>query len=121
MAFAADSSGTGPAPVPVTPPAPAPTPPAPDVTPPIITSATGPKKISVKKRAKFSFAANEVGSFRCKVGSREFQPCTSPYTAPKLGAGHYVFYVQVVDATGNPSALKQVGFSVKKPPKPKKR
>jgi hypothetical protein len=116
------SAGSSPQPpAPPKPPTPAPAPvPTPDTVPPAITGAQGTKSTSVKKHAKFNFGASEASTFICKVDNRKFQPCTSPFTAPKLGAGHHDFYVQAYDAAGNPSPVTKLGFQVKKPASQKK-
>lgn len=117
LQFAVDSSGTG-----APPPPPPPPPPPKDTTAPTFTGVSGSKSISIKGQAKFAFSANETSTFLCRVDAREFQPCTSPFTAPRLRAGHHTFSVQAIDAAGNPSAVSSVGFNVKKPkPKPKHR
>jgi hypothetical protein len=114
LQFAVDSSGTGPPPPPPPPP---PAPPA-DTTPPAFTALRGNKIVSVQGRARFNFAASETSTYMCRVDGRPFRPCTSPFAAPRLGAGHHTFSVQAFDAAGNPSTVSEVGFRVKKP-KPK--
>jgi hypothetical protein len=110
--FAVDSSGTGAPPT-----EPPPTPPK-DTTPPALTSIGGAQKIAPKKRAKFTFASNEAGTFVCQIDKRGFQPCTSPFTAPRLKAGHHTFLIQAIDSAGNGSSVTSYGFFVKKQPKP---
>jgi hypothetical protein len=114
------SAGSAPQPPPPPPVTPLPITPAPDTVPPAVVGAKGTKSVSPKKRAKFTFAASETSTFKCKVDGREFRPCTSPFTAPKLGPGHHTFVVQAFDATGNPSPVKKIGFQVKKPAAHKK-
>jgi hypothetical protein len=111
------SAGSSPQPPPPTPPAPTLATPAPtaDTVAPAVIGLKGSRKVSVTKHAKFSFGASETSTFLCKIDSGKFRPCTSPFTAPKLGAGHHSFFVQAYDAAGNPSPVSKVGFQVKKP------
>lgn len=93
-----------------------------DTTPPAFASVKGNKLVTVRGRARFNFAATEAGiTFKCRVDAREFEPCTSPFAAPRLRAGHHTFTVQAFDAAGNPSAVTEVGFRVKKPAVHKRR
>jgi hypothetical protein len=46
----------------------------------------------------FRFGANETGStFECKLDSKPFKPCRSPFTATKLSLGHHRFEVRARD------------------------
>lgn len=107
-------------PVTAPPAAPAPAPPAP--TPPALTGVKGAKVLASGKRAKFSFGSTSPGAtFVCRVDGKAFRPCSSPFTAPKLGAGHHTFSVQAVDASGLRSPVSKVGFKVKPAPSHKKK
>jgi hypothetical protein len=108
-----------PTPTPAPTPAPAPAP-APDTTPPALTGIKGATAVSNKKGAKFTFGSSEAASFVCRVDNRAFRPCTSPFKAPKLGAGHHTFSVQAIDAAGNRSPVSKTGFQVEKPATHKK-
>jgi hypothetical protein len=87
----------------------------------VIVGATGTKVLSTRKGARFTFGASEPSSFICRIDSREFQPCTSPFKAPRLRPGHHTFDVQAIDPAGNPSPVTSFGFQVKKPARHKKR
>lgn len=110
--FVSASSGSAPEP-PQSPP-PSPPQPAPDTTPPTLVGVGGTHTTTTKKRAKFRFSANEAARFQCKVDGGEYKPCTSPFVAPKLRPGQHKFFVQAIDAAGNPSTVKVITFRVKK-------
>jgi Bacterial Ig-like domain len=68
--------------------------------PPDTTFGTAPKKTR-KRRPRFTFTASELGvSFRCKLDSRSFVSCTSPFRPPKLSLGSHVLRVEAVDPSG---------------------
>jgi hypothetical protein len=49
----------------------------------------------------FRFAADESGSsFQCKLDSKPFRPCRSPFTAAKLSLGQHTFKVRARDDSG---------------------
>jgi hypothetical protein len=49
----------------------------------------------------FRFVADESGStFRCKLDSRPFKSCRSPFTSAKLSFGRHTFKVRARDASG---------------------
>lgn len=49
----------------------------------------------------FRFAADETGStFQCKLDSKPFRNCHSPFTSAKLSLGHHTFRVRARDASG---------------------
>jgi hypothetical protein len=49
----------------------------------------------------FRFGADEAGStFQCKLDSKPFRPCRSPYTAAKLSLGPHTFKVRARDDSG---------------------
>jgi hypothetical protein len=102
---------TSPAPTPAPP-----APPAPAPTPPTLTGVSGLKVVKAGRRAKFDFGSITPGAtFLCQIDSRPFLPCTSPFKAPRLGAGHHTFSVQAVDPNGLQSTISKAGFIVKKP------
>ena len=89
---------------PVVPPIPV-VPPTEDKTAPETEIEKGPKKKSVKRKAKFEFSANESGaSFECNLdGNLGFSPCSSPATV-KVALGKHSFTVRAIDAAGNVDA-----------------
>jgi hypothetical protein len=87
-----------------------------DVTPP--DTAIGKRLLSTaKRRATFHFQSSEPGStFRCKLDSHPFAPCSSPQTYKHLKPGRHTFKVAAIDAAGNrdpwPAAAQ---FTISKP------
>src|SRR5262249_51840298 len=54
------------------------------------------------RRIRFRFSTAEPGaSFACRLDRRPFQPCRSPVTFARLGAGSHRFAVKATDAAGN--------------------
>ncbi len=80
-------------------------PPPPDKTAPETEIDKGPKKKTQKRKAKFTFSANEAGAkFECNLdGNLGFSPCSSPVTV-KVGLGKHSFTVRAIDAAGNVDA-----------------
>jgi hypothetical protein len=73
-----------------------------DTTAPETTIGKKPKKKTYKKRASFTFTANEPGvSFLCKLDKKPAAPCTSPYKKKVRKPGKHTFSVQAVDTAGN--------------------
>lgn len=59
-----------------------------------------PAKLTKKRKAKFTFTSNEVGSrFECKLDRKSFRACASPYKK-KVKVGKHRFQVRAVDAQG---------------------
>jgi len=68
--------------------------------PPESTITKGPKKTR-KRKPKFKFTSNEPGAtFQCKLDKRQFAPCVSPFTTPKLKSGKHKLQVRAVGAGG---------------------
>ena len=64
---------------------------------------------TTKTRAKIRFSSTEVGStFKCKVDSKGYKPCTSPLKLKNLKVGKHKVLIVATDAAGNkdPKALK---------------
>jgi hypothetical protein len=56
---------------------------------------------TTKRRVKIRFSATEAGStFQCKLDSRKWRGCSSPYSTPKLQLGKHVFRLKVTGPTG---------------------
>jgi hypothetical protein len=76
-----------------------------------------PPRRSKRRRAKFAFRSSVAGSsFRCKVDSRRYRPCTSPVSY-KLKPGHHVFRVIAVGPTGVAGRPATSRFTIRKPGK----
>ncbi|HYQ79643.1 MAG TPA: Ig-like domain-containing protein [Solirubrobacterales bacterium] len=59
-----------------------------------------PPKLTMKRKAKFTFASNEPGArFECKLDKKPFRACASPYKK-KVKVGKHKFQVRAVDAQG---------------------
>jgi N-acetylglucosamine-6-sulfatase len=55
------------------------------------------------RRVKFTFSADELSSFRCRLDKRDWRPCSSPKHV-RIGKGHHTFRVAAVDGAGNRDA-----------------
>jgi tripartite motif-containing protein 71 len=74
-----------------------------DTTPPDTTIATGSSGPTRDATPTYTFTATEGNStFRCKVDSHAFAPCSSPKTTGRLADGLHTFYVRATDLAGNP-------------------
>jgi len=65
----------------------------------------------------FRFASSVAGSlYLCRLDSRPFRRCRSPFTAPRLGFGRHVFKVKArtPDGTTDPSPASY-GFTIVRP------
>jgi len=68
--------------------------------PPVTQLKKHPLARTTKRKAKFTFSANEPNSrFECKLDGKPFKPCTSPFKK-KVGLGRHKFKVRAVDAQG---------------------
>lgn len=80
-------------------------PPPGDTTAPQTTISKGPKKKTRKKKARFTFNADEAGSgFACKLDAAPFTSCSSPQGYKRLKKGKHTFSVVATDAAGNADA-----------------
>ncbi len=62
----------------------------------------------------FRFTADRaVAGFRCKVDSRPFRRCDSPFTTTKLAPGTHRFAVRAVGAEGSGGDVTSFGFTVR--------
>ncbi|UJA19073.1 hypothetical protein HJD18_01865 [Thermoleophilia bacterium SCSIO 60948] len=86
--------------------------PPPDTTPPE-TTTKGADARTIRSRklpvsVKFEFSSSEPGSsFRCKLDSGAYKPCTSPKRFT-IGRGVHRVYVKATDAAGNEDATAAV-------------
>jgi hypothetical protein len=73
-----------------------------------------PPRRTTDRTPTFRFAADEAGStFQCKLDSKPFRACRSPFTAKQLSLGHHTFKVRARDDSGalDPSPATY-GFAV---------
>jgi len=66
-----------------------------------------PPRRTSDRTPSFRFGADEAGSsFQCKLDSKPFKPCRSPYTSVRLAPGRHTFKVRARDKSGklDPSA-----------------
>lgn len=76
---------------------------APDSTPPETTITAGPPKRTTKRLVTFRFESSEPRStFDCRVDSRQFSDCISPFRTPRLSFGKHTFEVTATDEAQNP-------------------
>jgi hypothetical protein len=76
-----------------------------------------PPKRSRDRTPTFRFGADETAvAFECRIDSRPFRACRSPFTAGRLGLGHHLFRVRARDDSGlaDPSPATY-GFAVMRP------
>ena len=75
----------------------------PETTPPETTITGGPSGDTADSTPTFTFVSSEGSgsTFTCQVDSGPAVACSSPHTAPPLGAGAHVFSVYARDAAGN--------------------
>jgi subtilisin-like proprotein convertase family protein len=61
-----------------------------------------------RRKARITFAASEDATFRCKVDTKAWRPCTSPLRLKNLKVGKHTVLVVAVDRAGNadPTPLK---------------
>lgn len=67
---------------------------------PETTILTGPNNPTNKRKAKFTFEANEAATFQCKLDNRQFQNCTSPKRFQNLDPGRHKVQVVATDLVG---------------------
>ncbi|HSI79127.1 MAG TPA: hypothetical protein VK919_00610, partial [Solirubrobacterales bacterium] len=88
-----------------------------DATPPQTTILSGPgRKAKARGKIRFTFSSNEPGStFSCRLNSKPFRPCSSPFKRRLKKPGRYRFQVRATDAVGHvdPTPAKRA-FKVKR-------
>jgi large repetitive protein len=72
-----------------------------DTTAPIASITSQPSNPSSVKSPSFAFAANEAGTFECKLDAAAFAACVSPKGYTNLGDGSHTFTVRAIDGAGN--------------------
>ncbi len=75
-------------------------PPPPDCDPPQTTLTKTPPKKTRRARVTFKFEADEASTFQCRLDSRPFRACVSPYR-PRVKRGKHVFQVVATDTPLN--------------------
>jgi hypothetical protein len=81
---------------------------------PATTLSGRPPRRSRDRTPTFRFRADEADvNFECRIDSRPFRPCSSPFTARHLSVGHHLFRVRARDDSGlaDPSPASY-GFAV---------
>lgn len=82
----------------------------------LITKA--PKRKGTKRVVKVEFTANPVtgATFECQIDSGDFQPCTSPFTTPKLKYGKHTIQVKATGPGGTDATPATTGtFKIVRP------
>jgi large repetitive protein len=75
-----------------------------DTTAPETTLSSKPKSVTTATAATFAFAANETGTFECRLDGAPFALCASPKRYARLGRRNHRFEVRAIDAVGNADA-----------------
>jgi hypothetical protein len=69
--------------------------------PPETSLSQKPPKRTHDSTPSFRFSASEAGSsFECRIDSKPFRACKSPFTAKRLAPGHHRFSVRARDSSG---------------------
>lgn len=93
-------------------PAAEPTPPAADTRAPIAKFKSKPKKTTTKRKARFTFSADEPATFQCKLDRGKFRPCKSPFTKT-VRRGKHTLTVVPTDQAGNKGKPVKASWNVK--------
>ncbi len=88
------------------------TPPAPDTRKPIVKLKSKPKKSSTKRKARFTFSADETATFQCKLDGGKFKTCKSPFSKT-LKPGSHKLTIVATDQAGNKSNPVKFTWNVK--------
>jgi Trypsin len=83
----------------------------PETTPPTTEIAKHPKKKTTKRKARFTFGANEESSFQCKLDKGTFKSCSSPFKQ-RVSPKRHKFQVQAVDVQGNVGTVDKFKWRV---------
>jgi hypothetical protein len=80
---------------------------------PTATINIGPgKKLRERKALLYFSSDDDSAAFECQVDDGTFNPCSSPYTTPKLSYGNHTVSVRAKDAAQNASAVDSLTFRV---------
>lgn len=88
----------------------------PDTTPPVTTITVAPPPFSSSASGSFTFIADEIATFACRLDGGTFTPCTSPYGFAGLADGSHTFVVQATDLTGNFGLPATCTWTITSPP-----
>jgi hypothetical protein len=85
-----------------------------DLTPPPVPAITSaPPGVTDATSATFAFTDGDASAtFRCRLDSESFAPCTSPITYEHLSEGTHTFAVKAVDLAGNESDLSSYTWTI---------
>lgn len=76
-----------------------------DERPPQTTIVQAPRRTTSRRRAGFSFTADENGSrFQCRIDRQRWRRCVSPKVMRRVDRGLHVFRVRAIDRAGNVDA-----------------
>ncbi len=71
---------------------------------PETTILTGPDNPTPRRKAKFTFEADEAATFQCKIDNKQFRNCTSPKEYRNLDPGRHKVQVVATDLVGQTDA-----------------
>jgi tripartite motif-containing protein 71 len=85
--------------------------------PPATSIAKGPKKKTLKRKARIKFTSDQVDStFECKLDRKAFKACDSPFETKRLKRDRHRFKVRAVDLLGTPDPTPaKRSWKVRKP------
>ena len=88
-----------------------------DQAPPTAWILSGPPAVTSATTAAFEFAADEDGTFECRLdgpgtATGTYAGCSSPKTYSGLAAGSYTFSMYAIDLAGNGSPAETRSFAV---------
>ncbi len=72
-----------------------------DTTPPETTITSGPPAATTDTTAQFTFSADEVSTFQCRLDGGAWAACTSPAALSGLALGAHTYEVRAIDGLGN--------------------
>ncbi len=83
-----------------------------DQTPPVPRIVTAPPATVYVSSATFTFEANEVANFECRVDAGTWEPCSTPRAVTVASDGLHSFEVRATDKYGNVSAPVKATWTV---------
>jgi hypothetical protein len=82
---------------------------------PTVTITGGPDDFTWFRRPEFTFTGSSGATFRCRLDSDAFVPCTSPWLAPDRTGGAHTFEVKSVSAEGAESDVARRSYAIEEP------